>query len=325
MSNKPFSLALRALHLPIPHVRLSQQQQQGHQLRARGQLCIAAAQAHVGPVLQVLAKTGARWGGSAVLFAGAAYALAQSNRAPDSEGTGDLSSEAIPWVRQLAETEGVEEVLSPGQQLRKHPVGKMVVEQDHLFETMVASGQIKELRCFYDTRRRIFYSVVELGREVCGFPQTVHGGLTAALVDETAGGLAVALWRAGDLGFRPPAYTARLEVDYKRRRRPSAYSRKSHIYFLFADPTRPKIKQKIPNGQIILIATEVEQLADRKVWLRAKVTNGKGAVYATGRALFVAPRWLPDWLRSLTGGRRDGGRQQQRQQHQQTAAEVARA
>ncbi len=51
---------------------------------------------------------------------------------------------------------------------------------------------------------------------MCGFPQTVHGGLTAALVDETVGGLAVALWRSGALGFRPPAYTARLEVDYKK-------------------------------------------------------------------------------------------------------------
>ncbi|KAG2439859.1 hypothetical protein HYH02_010491 [Chlamydomonas schloesseri] len=56
-------------------------------------------------------------------------------------------------------------------------------------------------------------------REVCGFPQTVHGGLTAAVVDETLGGLAVALWRAGQLGFRPPAYTARLDVDYMRVRR----------------------------------------------------------------------------------------------------------
>ncbi|GLC40664.1 hypothetical protein PLESTM_001099000 [Pleodorina starrii] len=282
MFNKQFSLALRALHLPVPATRIPQLERQQQPLQGRAQLCVAAAHAHVGPVLQVIAKTGARWGGSAALFAGAAYALAQSNRASDSDGTGDLSSEKIAWIRELAETDGVEEVLSPGQQLRRHPVGKLVVEQDHLFETMVASGQIKELRCFYDTQKRVFYSVVELGKEVCGFPQTVHGGLTAALVDETAGGLAVALWRAGDLGFRPPAYTARLEVDYKR---------------------------KIPNGQIILIATEVEQLADRKVWLRAKVTNGKGAVYATGRALFVAPRWLPDWLQSLTGrrGKRETG------------------
>lgn len=48
-------------------------------------------------VRAVLAKGGARLGGSAVLFAGAAFALAQSNRATDSEGDGDLSSDRIPW------------------------------------------------------------------------------------------------------------------------------------------------------------------------------------------------------------------------------------
>lgn len=32
------------------------------------------------------------------------------------------------------------------------------------FETMVVSGQIKELRCFYDNQKRVFYSVVELGK-----------------------------------------------------------------------------------------------------------------------------------------------------------------
>ena len=138
---------------------------------------------------------------------------------------------------------------------------------------------------------------------MCGFPQTVHGGLTAAIVDETLGGLCVSLWRSGALGFRPPAYTARLEVDYKK---------------------------KIPAGSIILCTTELEKVEDRKVggtsrtvviqlsltnllpsnlfclftaaqmWMTARVTNGSGVVYATARALFVAPRlrnvllgWIP--------------------------------
>lgn len=43
-----------------------------------------------------------------------------------------------------------------------------------------------------------------------------------------------------------------------------------------------------------------------QVWMRATVTNGKGTVYATGRSLFVAPRWIPDWIKSLTG--RGGGK-----------------
>ncbi len=32
------------------------------------------------------------------------------------------------------------------------------------FETMIESNQIKEFRCFYDTRKQIFYSVVALGK-----------------------------------------------------------------------------------------------------------------------------------------------------------------
>lgn len=59
--------------------------------------------------------------------------------------------------------------------------------------------------------------------------------------------------------------------------------------------------QRIPAGSIILCTTEVEKVEDRKVWMRATVSDGKNTVYATGRALFVAPRWLPTWL---SGGKR---------------------
>ena len=141
------------------------------------------------------------------------------------------------------------------------------------FEAMIQSGQIVELRCFYDHEEKEFHSVVQLGRDVCGFPQTVHGGLTAAIMDETLGGLGVSLWRSGALGFRPPAYTARLEVDYKK---------------------------KIPSGTVILCTTKLEKLEDRKLWMAAEVSNGTGIVYANARALFVAPRlqnvllgWIP--------------------------------
>lgn len=48
---------------------------------------------------------------------------------------------------------------------------------------------------------------------MCGHPQTVHGGLTAAIIDETFGGLAVSVWLQGKLGVISPPYTARLEVS----------------------------------------------------------------------------------------------------------------
>lgn len=235
----------------------------------------AASSGAVGAYLTPLTKAsaGLRLGSAVTLLGGgAAVALASS----EESSLGDPSSpqsEQHPAVQQLLEKECVAEVLSPGQMLRRHPVAKVFVDQDHLFEAMAGSGQIHSFRCFYDRATREFHSVVQLGRDVCGFPQTVHGGLTAAIMDETFGGLGVCAWREGALGFRPPAYTARLEVDYKR---------------------------KIPAGSVIVCSTQVEKVEDRKIWMTAQVTDGQGVVYAKARALFVAPRmrgmllgWVP--------------------------------
>ncbi|MEW5314202.1 MAG: hypothetical protein WDW38_005717 [Sanguina aurantia] len=174
----------------------------------------------------------------------------------------------------IANQDGVSEVLTVGQQLRQHPVGKLLVDQDHLFQAMELSGQIKELRCFYDSKASVFHTVVLVGKDVCGHPQTVHGGLTAAIIDETFGGLAVSVWLQGKLGVISPPYTARLEVDYK---------------------------AKIPAGSLLMVSSEVESVDDRKVWMRARVTDGEQVVYATARALFVSPRMLPKSI-SFGGG-----------------------
>ena len=51
--------------------------------------------------------------------------------------------------------------------------------------------------------------------EICGYPRIVHGGLTAAVVDECLGFLMFALKHQRALPFWGPAYTVHLEVDYK--------------------------------------------------------------------------------------------------------------
>lgn len=99
-------------------------------------------------------------------------------------------------------------------------------------------------------------------RDVCGYPSTVHGGLTAAIVDETFGGLYTALLTTGNLGATLPGLTARLELDYKK---------------------------KIPSGTVLLVTAELESVEPRKVWMKATVSDGSRATFATGRALFVAP------------------------------------
>jgi hypothetical protein len=52
-------------------------------------------------------------------------------------------------------------------------------------------------------------------RNVCGFPKIMHGGLTAAIIDEAFGFTWLSLRANKQLSFRGPAFTAHLEVDYK--------------------------------------------------------------------------------------------------------------
>lgn len=50
-------------------------------------------------------------------------------------------------------------------------------------------------------------------------------------------------------------------------------------------------KAKISAGRTVLCTTEVESMEGRKLWMKATVSDGpEGQVYATARALFVAPK-----------------------------------
>lgn len=50
----------------------------------------------------------------------------------------------VPWVQELSSQEGMREVLSAGQMLRRHPVGKLVLTQDHLFDELIRNGQVSD-------------------------------------------------------------------------------------------------------------------------------------------------------------------------------------
>lgn len=227
----------------------------------RNHMSISAA-GNMAAYQQLFQNGGPRLGTAMLLGGSAAVALTQGSEEEELDMADD-DLKALPWVEEIAVQPGVQEVSCPGLMLRNHPIGKLVTKQDHLFGVMMSTGQIKNFICYYNPSGRQFYSVVHFGREVCGYPETVHGGLSAAVLDETLGGLCISLWKSGALGFRPPAYTARLEVDYK---------------------------AKVPSGAVVLCSTEVESIQDRKVWMKAKMTDGKGTVYATARALFVSPK-----------------------------------
>ena len=83
---------------------------------------------------------------------------------------------------------------------------------------------VADLVSFYNTEQRKFYSLVSLGRNTCGYKRITHGGMTAAIVDESFGGLLLALRQSKALPFWGPAFTASLEVSYKAVRRLAQHS-----------------------------------------------------------------------------------------------------
>ncbi|KAL3140961.1 hypothetical protein ABBQ32_005483 [Trebouxia sp. C0010 RCD-2024] len=178
------------------------------------------------------------------------------------------------WVQRIPQQQNVLQVLS-AKSLDTHPL----LTKDHIFTAFLRNGQLKDMVCFYDTAEKKYYTVLQLGREVCGFPTIVHGGFTATVMDETLGFLLFALKKQQALPFWGPAYTAHLEVEYK---------------------------AKISAGSVVLCTAEIESMEGRKLWMKSTVKDGPtGKVYATARALFVAPsstRLAKDAVRLLRDG-----------------------
>jgi hypothetical protein len=57
------------------------------------------------------------------------------------------------------------------------------------FDMMESEQMVQSMVCVYNQRTQQFHTIVKVGRDVCGYPRTVHGGLTAAIADETFGGM----------------------------------------------------------------------------------------------------------------------------------------
>ena len=74
-------------------------------------------------------------GQSAAVRLGSALLLGGATATAWSQGNSDsleAHTSEVAWVNELAARQSVQEVLSPGNMLRKHPLAKMLVEQDHL-------------------------------------------------------------------------------------------------------------------------------------------------------------------------------------------------
>lgn len=68
----------------------------------------------------------------------------------------------------------------------------------------------------------------------------------------------------------------------------------------------PFALQKVSAGSTVLCTAEVESIDGRKLWMKSTLMDGStGKVYATARALFVAPsstRFAKDAVKLLRDG-----------------------
>ena len=83
------------------------------------------------------------------------------------------------------------------------------------FSAFLKVGLLQDMLCTFNAERREFSSLITLGMNVCGHPTIVHGGLTAAIVDETLGGLNYLMKKRGMLD-PGPAFTVHMTMDWKK-------------------------------------------------------------------------------------------------------------
>ncbi|KDD75612.1 hypothetical protein H632_c592p0, partial [Helicosporidium sp. ATCC 50920] len=153
----------------------------------------------------------------------------------------------LDWVQTFLKEPGMELV---------HTCGAMAdaVAPDHM-------DLIKDVVSVWNPQTREFHSLLALGSEVAGHPRITHGGLTAAILDETTGMLVYEGKRAGWLG-PGQAFTARLEVDYRR---------------------------PLPVDVEVVCTASLLETQGRKIWVRTEMRDRPGGeIYAEGKALFVS-------------------------------------
>ncbi|KAF2852894.1 hypothetical protein T440DRAFT_358290, partial [Plenodomus tracheiphilus IPT5] len=113
-------------------------------------------------------------------------------------------------------------------------------------------------------------TLVEIGEGLNGYPQMMHGGMAAALLDEVSGVL-------GQLNLK--ALLERLK-----RLNPGGSFVQPSYFTAYLNTT---YRSPIPTPGVILCTAKVERAEGRKVWFRSTIEDGAGKVYTVGEALFI--------------------------------------
>ncbi|KAF1365268.1 hypothetical protein EJ07DRAFT_161345 [Lizonia empirigonia] len=106
--------------------------------------------------------------------------------------------------------------------------------------------------------------ILDLGDGLNGYPQVLHGGFAATLLDETCGGL------------------IQLNVFEKVKRLGSEHAMNYLTAYL-----NTTYKKPVPVPGPLLCTAKIERLDGRKLYICATIEDGTGVVYTTGECMFV--------------------------------------
>ncbi|CAK4085699.1 unnamed protein product [Aphanomyces euteiches] len=128
--------------------------------------------------------------------------------------------------------------------------------KDFFFSRLLANGQYEALQLFGHESKLNTVAWVHFGDELCSGQGIVHGGCLSTVFDEMLG--ATLIWAT-----ERAAVTASLTVNFRR---------------------------SFPAGRSALFYTDVDKIDGRKVYLKARLEDNNGVVYADSSALFVSPK-----------------------------------
>ena len=122
---------------------------------------------------------------------------------------------------------------------------------------------------FHDNEGKTFTSVQWLGKELCGHPGIIHGGLLATILDE---GLA----RCSFLALpNHVAMTASLEVNYR----------------------APCMAE-----QAVVLKATTTKVEGRKAWVEGRIETTDGRLLVEAKALMIEPRQAKTMKRLVPTG-----------------------
>lgn len=130
-------------------------------------------------------------------------------------------------------------------------------------------------------------TIVDLGDGLNGYPQILHGGFVATLLDEVCGVLIVLnLERRSQRLKELGSASSEIEMGYYTACEMPYITDIRAARLINAD-LNTTYKKPVPAPKILLCTARIEREDGRKIYVRATIEDGSGTVYTEGEAMFI--------------------------------------